>query len=168
MNMIVDCNFIALNSPEDILPYPATKSGLLDEDKGYIKYGYPSSSFPVLNMPYILEDMDGNMLPPGHYEIVLSPDRKTLYFVESKKIKASIPVAKLVEKTVNEEEERQKIKEQEKLAKKYKNGKRKKPLDQTERKKQADMEASIDNSNPQYYILHYKNGNIKATGYILK
>ena len=166
--MIIDCNLIALNSPEDILPYPATKSGLLDEDKGYIKYGYPSSSYPILNMPYILEDYDGNSIPPGHYEIVLSTDRKTLYFVESNEIKAAVPVAKLVEKAVNIEEEREKIKEREKLAKKYKNNKRRKPLDQTERKKQADMEASIDASNAQYYVLHYKNGNIQATGYILK
>ncbi len=166
--MIIDCNMLALNTPEDILPYPATKSGLLDEDKGYIKYGYPSSSYPILNMPYILEDYDGNNIPPGHYMIVLSPDRKTLYFVESNKIKASVPVAKLVEKTVNEYEEREKIKEREKLEKKYKNNKRRKPLDQTERKKQADMEASINDSNPEYYVLKYRNGNIQATGYILK
>ena len=166
--MIIDCNFIALNNPDDILPYPATKSGLLDEDKGHIKFGYPSSSYPILNMPYILEDYDGNNIPPGHYEIVLSPDRKTLYFVQSKQIKASIPVANLVEKIVNEEEERQKLKEKEKLEKKYRHNKRRKPLDQTERKKQADMEASIDASNSEYYILKYKNGNIKATGYILK
>lgn len=61
-----------------------------------------------------------------------------------------------------------KLKEKEKLEKKYRHNKRRKPLDQTERKKQADMEASIDASNPEYYILKYKNGNIKATGYILK
>ena len=166
--VMMDCNFIALNNPEDILPYPSTKSGLLDEDKGYIKYGYPSSNYPILNMPYILEDFDGNYIPPGHYEIVLSNDRKTLYFVESKIIKASIPVAKLVEKQVNQEEERKKLKEKEKQAKKYKYNKRKKPLDQTERRKQADMEATIDDTNPEFYVLKYRNGNIQATGYILK
>lgn len=166
--MIIDCDLLALNNPDDILPYPSTKSGLLDEDKGYIKFGYPSSSYPILNMPYILEDYEGNNIPPGHYEIVLSSDRKTLYFVESNKIKAAVPVAKLVEKMVNEDEERKKIQEQEKLAKKYKNNRRRKPLDQTERKKQADMEASIDASNAEYYILNYRNGNIQATGYILK
>ena len=164
----VDCNLLALNSPEDILPYPATKSGLLDEDKGHIKFGYPSSSYPVLNMPYILEDYDGNNIPPGFYEIVLSPDRKTLYFVQSNQIKASIPVAKLVEKMVSQEEERQRIKEQEKLYKKYKNNPRKRPRDQTTRKKQADMSATIDASPDEYYILKYKNGNIEATGYIIK
>lgn len=166
--MIVDCNLLALNNPEDLLPYPASKSGLLDEDKAFIKYGYPSSSYPILNMPYILEDYEGNNIPPGHYEIVLSPDRKTLYFVESNNIRASVPVAKLVEKMVNEDEERKRIQEQEKLAKKYKHNKRRKPLDQTERKKQADMEASIDASNAEYYILKYRNGNIQASGYILK
>lgn len=166
--MIIDCTHLALNNPDDILPYPSYKSGLLDEDKGYIKFGYPSSSYPILNMPYILEDFDGNTIPPGHYQIVLSPNRKTLYFVESNQIRASVPVAKLVEKMVSQEEERERIKEREKLAKKYKNNKRKKPLDQTERKHQASMEASIDDSNPEYYILNYKNGNIKATGYILK
>ena len=166
--MIIDCNLLALNTPEDLLPYPSAQSGLLDEHKGHIKYGLPSSSYPILNMPYVLEDYDGNKLPPGHYEIVLSDDRKTLYFVESKNIRASIPVAKLVEKIVNEEEEREKIKEKEKQAKKYKRNPKKKPLDQTERKKQADMEASLEDNNEEYFILHYKNGNIKATGYILK
>lgn len=166
--VIMDCSLIALNNPDDILPYPATKSGLLDEDKAYIKFGYPSSNYPILNMPYILEDYDGNYIPPGHYEIVLSNDRKTLYFVESKIIKASVPVVKLVEKQVNQEEERQKLREKEKQEKKYRNNRRKKPLDQTERKKQADMQATIDDTNPEYYVLKYRNGNIQATGYIMK
>lgn len=166
--MIVDCNLLALNNPDDILPYPTYKSGLLDTDKGYVRFGYPSVSYPILNMPYILEDFEGNTLPPGHYQIVLSPDRRTLYFVESNQIKASVPVVKLIEKMVSQEEEKKRIEEQEKFAKKYKNNPRKRPLDQTERKKQASMEASIDNSQPEYYILNYKNGNIKATGYIFK
>ncbi|CDC20654.1 MAG: hypothetical protein V8R83_08550 [Candidatus Gastranaerophilaceae bacterium] len=166
--MIVDCNLLALNNPDDILPYPTYKSGLLDTDKGYVRFGYPSVSYPILNMPYILEDFEGNTLPPGHYQIVLSPDRRTLYFVESNQIKASVPVVKLIEKMVSQEEEKKRIEEQEKIAKKYKNNPRKRPLDQTERKKQASMEASIDNSQPEYYILNYKNGNIKATGYIFK
>ena len=166
--MIVDCNLLALNNPDDILPYPTYKSGLLDTDKGYVRFGYPSVSYPILNMPYILEDFEGNTLPPGHYQIVLSPDRRTLYFVESNQIKASVPVVKLIEKMVSKEEEKKRIEEQEKIAKKYKNNPRKRPLDQTERKKQASMEASIDNSQPEYYILNYKNGNIKATGYIFK
>ena len=166
--MIEDCNLLALNNPDDILPYPTYKSGLLDTDKGYVRFGYPSVSYPILNMPYILEDFEGNTLPPGHYQIVLSPDRRTLYFVESNQIKASVPVVKLIEKMVSQEEEKKRIEEQEKIAKKYKNNPRKRPLDQTERKKQASMEASIDNSQPEYYILNYKNGNIKATGYIFK
>ena len=166
--MIVDCNLLALNNPDDILPYPTYKSGLLDTDKGYVRFGYRSVSYPILNMPYILEDFEGNTLPPGHYQIVLSPDRRTLYFVESNQIKASVPVVKLIEKMVSQEEEKKRIEEQEKIAKKYKNNPRKRPLDQTERKKQASMEASIDNSQPEYYILNYKNGNIKATGYIFK
>ena len=166
--MIVDCNLLALNNPDDILPYPTYKSGLLDTDKGYVRFGYPSVSYPILNMPYILEDFEGNTLPPGHYQIVLSTDRRTLYFVESNQIKSSVPVVKLIEKMVSQEEEKKRIEEQEKIAKKYKNNPRKRPLDQTERKKQASMEASIDNSQPEYYILNYKNGNIKATGYIFK
>lgn len=166
--MSIDCNFIALNNPDDILPYPNYKSGLQDEDKGYIKFGYPSTNYPILNMPYILEDYQGNTLPPGHYQIVLSPDRKMLYFVESNSIKASIPVARLVEKMTPQQEEMERIQEREKLAKKYKNRPRKRPLDQTERKRQASMEARIDDKNPHYYVLYYKNGSIEARGYILK
>lgn len=166
--MIIDCNYLALNNPDDFLPNPTYKSGLLDEEKGYVKYGYPSSSYPVLNMPYVLEDYDGNSVAPGFYEIVLSPNRKMLYFVESNNIRASIPVSSLVEKMVSDEEERNKLAEQEKLDKKYKKNPRKKPLNQAERKHQASMEASIDGNNPNYYVLHYRNGNIEAKGYILK
>lgn len=166
--MFVDCNLIALNNPDDILPYPSYKSGLLDTDKGYVRYGYPSTGYPILNMPYILEDFEGNSIPPGHYQIILSPNRKMLYFVESNAIKASVPVARLVEKMVSQQEEMERVKEREKLAKKYKNNPRKRPLDQTERKHQASMSASIDDKNPDYYILKYKNGNIEAAGYILK
>lgn len=166
--MIIDCSLIALNNPDDIMPFPTYKSGLLDADKGYNRFGYPATIYPILNMPYILEDFQGNNILPGHYEIVLSPNRKTLYFVESNQIKASVPVAKLVEKMVNDEEEHERLKEQEKLAKKHAKNRRKKPLDQTERKRQADMEATIENTNPQFYTLNYRNGNIKATGYILK
>ena len=107
--MIVDCNLLALNNPDDILPYPTYKSGLLDTDKGYVRFGYPSVSYPIFNMPYILEDFEGNTLPPGHYQIVLSPDRRTLYFVESNQIKASVPVVKLIEKMVSQEEEKKRI-----------------------------------------------------------
>lgn len=165
---MIDCNFIALNNPDDILPYPTYKSGLLDADKGYNRFGFSAIAYPILNMPFILEDFEGNTIAPGHYEIVLSPNRKILYFVESNQIRASVPVAKLVEKMVNDSEEREKLKENEKLAKKYKNNPRKRPLDQTERKRQADMEATIDSSHAEYYILNYRNGNVKATGYILK
>jgi len=119
-------------------------------------------------MPYILEDYEGNILPPVHYEIVLSASRKMLYFVESNTIKASVPVAKITEKMVSTEDERKKIKEKEKQEKKNRKNPRKKPLDQTERKKQASMETTIDATHADYYILHYKNGNIEATGYILK
>lgn len=166
--MMIDCNYLALNNPDDLLPYPSYGSGILDKDKGYIKYAYPSSNYPIINMPYILEDNAGNTLLPGHYQIVLSPNRKMLYFVESNTVKASIPVAKLTEKITSEEEERERVKKQEKEKKKYKNTPKKRPLDQTERKKQASMNAWIEAENNEYYILHYKNGNINATGYILK
>lgn len=166
--MIIDCNLIALNNPDDILPYPTYKSGLLDADKGYNRFGYPAALYPILNMPFVLEDFEGNTIPPGHYQIVLSPNRKILYFVESNAIKASVPVAKLVEKMVSNDEMHERVKEQEKLVKKYKNNPRKRPLDQTERKRLADMEATIDPSHAEYYVLNYRNGNIKATGYIMK
>ena len=155
---MIDCNYIALNNPDDILPYPSYKSGLLDEEKGYIKFGYPSTGYPILNMPYVLEDFEGNKLPPGHYQIVLSPNRKMLYFVESNEIKASVPVAKLVEKIVSEEEEKERLKEKEKQEKKYKKNPRKRPLDQTERKRQASMEVYID---PEVWAIGGKIGRAK-------
>ena len=83
-------------------------------------------------------------------------------------IKASVPVAHLVEEAVNEEEEREKLKKKEKLEKKYRKRPRKKPMDTSYLEEQADMDASIIDSKDNYYILKYKNGRIQATGYILK
>lgn len=165
---MIDYNYIALNNPDDIMPYRTKKSGLLDFESPKVYYGYPSTKFPIVNIPYQLYDFEQNSLPPGHYQVVLSPNKKMLHLVESNKIKASLPVAHLVEKAVNEEEEREKQKKKEKLEKKYKYNKRKKPMDTEYLEEQADMEASIVDSKDNYYILNYRNGNIEATGYILK
>ncbi len=166
--MFIDCNHIALNNANDLLPYGTYKSGIMDGEKAINIYAYPSSDYPIVNIPYELKDIDYNTLPPGHYMVVLAPSRKIMYLVESNKIKASIPVAKLVEKMVNEQEELEKLKKRQKIEKKYKNNPRKRPRDTTELEKQADMEASIQDTDEDYYILNYRNGNIQATGYILK
>ncbi len=166
--MILDCNYLALNNPDDIMPYRTEKSGLLEFENPEVYYGYPSSKYPLVNIPYQLYDYDQNSLPPGFYQVVLAPNRKMLHLVESNKIKASIPVAHLVEEAVNEEEEREKLKKKEKLEKKYRKRPRKRPMDTSYLEEQADMEASIIDTKDNYYILKYKNGRIQATGYILK
>ena len=166
--MFFDCCYLALNNPDDILPYRTEKSGLLEFENPEVYYDYPSSKFPLINIPYQLYDFEHNSLPPGFYLVVLAPDRKMMHLVQSNKIKASVPVAHLVEEAVNEEEEREKLKKKEKLEKKYKKRPRKKPLDTSYLEEQADMEASIVDTKENYYILKYKNGRIQATGYILK
>lgn len=165
---MLDCNYIALNNPDDIMPYRTEKSGILEFESAKVYYGYPSTKFPLVNIPYQLYDYDNNSLPPGFYQVVLAPNRKTLHLVQSNQIKASIPVSHIVEEAVNEDEEREKQKKKEKLEKKYKKRPRKKPLDTTYLEEQADMEASIVDSRDNYYILKYKNGRIQATGYIHK
>lgn len=152
------------------MPYGVEKSGINPTEKTIIRYGYPASDYPIVNIPYQIYDLDYNSLLPGHYMVVLSPNRKMLHLVESNRIRASVPVAKLIEEMVNEDEEREKIKQQEKFEKKWKNrwNRRKMPLVTAAQKKQADMEASIEDSGADYYILHYKNGNIQADGYIAK
>lgn len=166
--MFIDCNYIALNNANDLLPYGTYKSGILDGEKAINIYAYPSSTYPILNLAYILNDFQGNVLTPGHYEVVLAPSRKMIYLVESGKIKASVPVTKLVEKMVSDEEEREALEKQQKLAKKYKHNPKKRPKDTSAMEQQADMEASIKDSGDNYYILNYKNRNIQASGYILK
>lgn len=166
--MLMDCNYIALNNANDLLPYGTYKSGIMDGEKAINIYAYPSTNYPVANIAYILKDFEGNVLSPGHYQVVLSPSRKMLYLVESNKIKASVPVAKLVEKMVSDEEELEKLKKKQKIEKKYRNNPKRRPKDTSDAEKQADMEASIEDSGDNFYILNYKNGNINATGYILK
>lgn len=166
--MLIDCNHLALNNANDLLPFGTYKSGIIEGEKAINIYAYPSSDYPIVNIPYELKDFEFNTLAPGHYMVVLAPSRKIMYIVESNKIKASVPVAKLVEKMVNDQEELEKLKERQKIEKKYKNNPRKRPKDTTAIEKQAAMEASIEDSGQNYYILNYRNGNIEATGYILK
>lgn len=166
--MIMDCNLIALNNRDDIMPYAPYKSGVLDGEKGHERYAYPSTEYPIVNVPFILKDFEDNVLTPGHYQVVLAPTRKFLYLVESNKIKASIPVAKLVEKMVSNEEIHEKLVKAQKKQKKYKNNPKRRPRDNSAREIQADMSAKIKDAGENYYILEYKNGNIEAVGYIIK
>ena len=60
------------------MPYRPTKSGLLKFQNPPVYYGYPSTKYPLVNIPYQLYDYDQNSLPPGFYQVVLAPNRKML------------------------------------------------------------------------------------------
>jgi len=152
-----------LNDPEKILPYPKERAGVADYDKNVYIYALPSVAYPIVSMPYTLTDRFGNVLPPGHYEVALSDARDFLLMIQSNKIVAKIPVVGLEEQQVSREVEHQKYLEEEKAKKKRKKNNEK---DMTKFKLEAHRKATIGDSKEGYYILNYKNGNIKAWGYI--
>ena len=149
--------------------YPA---GLSDDEKGYVRYAYPSSKHPNLILVNAITDDDGNMLLPGYYELVLSEDRTMLVLVQSGKQLATIPVFLLQEDKTQEEAQpptnSKELRKYEKAQKK-KNKKNEKLLKEGKIESlepQIHMDATIQYDPDGYYLLKYERGRIRAWGAI--
>jgi hypothetical protein len=59
--------------------YPA---GIYEWDKSANLFSKPSTKFPILILPYDIQDNDGNVLPNGFYILALSNSRTKLFFVQ--------------------------------------------------------------------------------------
>lgn len=170
---MIDCNFLAFSdSPLDFYKQPVYKSGLIDDEKSIYTHGYTGSKHPTLALPYNLTDNEGNSIPAGFYEIVLSENKKFLLFIESNKLKAKIPVFKLIEnKTIEDKElEPENIKKVNK-----KDAKRKakakpvrKPSNYFELRERMLISAKIVDTKHPYYIVEYSDASNKAYAYIAK
>ncbi len=172
--MIVDTVAFKLNSPDLIFESRPNRSGIKPEDKPIYLYAYPSSSYPVLILPKSISDDQGNSLPNGYYTVALSDDKKFLLLVQSCQLKAKIPVGKLVETELPEEEKAQedeykaKIEEYKYKRKLKKQREYEKELKDLYTRRQAKMSAEILDSGEDYYIIKYSNQQINAWGYITK
>ena len=152
--------------------YPA---GIYDWDKPENLFSPPASKFPTLILPYDIEDNDGNVLPNGFYMLALSNSRTKLYFVQSNKIIAEIPVVKLVEKMQTKEEVEKEEHLKAKIIKMQEKNKRKEKIMEVQEELEAlrnsrlfSAKAEIKDSGKGYYDVKYEEGIFRAYGIIKK
>lgn len=147
-------------------------AGVKDNDKGYVRYAHPSSTYPNLIIDSAIYDDDGDVIMPGYYELVLSEDRQNLLLVQSDKIMVIIPVFKV------EEDKRQDTKQQ------PMNYWQQKKFDQEQKKQEKKKKKMIKDGKmltepaiyskatieydvaKDYYLIMYERGRIRAWGAI--
>ncbi len=165
---------IMMHSETRVYPTePQETAGLIVGSQSFYKYSLRESSYPTLSLVDELKDSQGNVVPPGHYELALSDEKDFLILIQSKKAIAIIPVFK-VEIDMSQYEvvrdkkalKRQK-KEEKEIAKTNKKRARKglPPID----KEQDDIyqEASIEYiPSGGYYLIKYERGDVRAWGAI--
>jgi len=158
---------------KDTRPYPIMPqetSGIYTGTDTIYRYSLKSSDYPVIVIDEPIFDGHGNVLPPGHYELALSDDRKFLLILETKELRAVIPVIKIEEDMTEEErlkdkkyqkERKKEAKEREKInAKRARAGM---PPDIEEVYMKATFEYIKEGG---YYLIRYENGPLKAWGAI--
>lgn len=165
---------IMMHSETRVYPTePQETAGLIVGTQSFYKYSLRESSYPTLSLVDELKDSQGNVVPPGHYELALSDEKDFLILIQSKKAIAIIPVFKVEidmsqYKVVRDKKalKRQK-KEEKEIAKTNKKRARKglPPID----KEQDDIyqEASIEYiPSGGYYLIKYERGDVRAWGAI--
>lgn len=158
---------------KDTRPYPVMPqetSGIYTGTDTIYRYSLKSSDYPTITIDEPIFDGRGNVLPPGHYELALSDDRNFLLVIETKELRAVIPVIK-IEEDMTEEERlknksyRKQLKKEAEERKKI-NAKRARtgmPPDVPEVYMKATFEYVKEGD---YYLIRYENGTLKAWGVI--
>lgn len=87
---------IMMHSETRVYPTePQETAGLIVGTQSFYKYSLRESSYPTLSLVDELKDSQGNVVPPGHYELALSDEKDFLILIQSKKAIAIIPVFKV-------------------------------------------------------------------------
>jgi len=160
-------------------PYPVIPSGITVHQKSIYRYSIPTDEQPTLLISDFIPDHNGNFIVPGYYQLALSDDRDFLYLIESKTLKAVIPVFKIAENekamhklyAAKKELTKQEKKE---LADKKRKDKIKEIINKkygvtgaTPPQEYQHMEASIEYiKDGGYYLIMYEKGYIRAWGAI--
>ena len=160
-------------------PYPVIPSGITVHQGSIYRYSIPTDEQPTLLIPDYIPDHNGNFITPGYYQLALSDDKEFLYLIESKDLRAIIPVFKIAE---NENEVKKLYASKNELTKKEKQERAKKKREQkikdvikrryaetgaTPPQEYEHMEATIEYvKNGGYYLIMYEKGFIRAWGAI--
>ena len=149
---------------------PQATGGVTLGTQAIYRYSLHDSDYPILIIIDPIKDAEGDLIPPGHYELALSDEHDFLILMQTKNPIVIIPVFKIEEDkeafNQNNDKEYQKIIEKRKKEREKTNKKRAKkgmPLD----KEKVHMEASIEYvKEGDYYLLKYERGTIRAWGAI--
>lgn len=164
---------IMMHSETRVYPTePQISAGLIVGTQSIYRYGLRESSYPTLSLVDELRDSQGNIIPPGHYELALSDERDFFILSQSKQALAIIPVFKL---EIDMSEYAQ-VRDKKSLKKKQKEAKE---ISKTNKKREKQglppvneeqdiyQEASIEwISSGSYYLIRYERGDVKAWGTI--
>lgn len=151
---------------EDIITFPAEKTGIYDKDKAMYIYRLDKTKNPNMICPFALRDGE-DYLEPGHYEVALSDDRRYLLLIQSRELKALVPAIKVVvQKRSNDYENRLAEIEQEKKKLEKKKKTTKKLEEELANMQELELNAKIYDSKKGYYVIEYKKFNIYAWGYV--
>lgn len=155
-------------SLQPYIPCPQETSGYNLGSQAIYRYSLQDSDYPILSIAEPLFDGNGDMIPPGHYELALSDEKDFFILMQSKNPRAIIPVFKVEEdeteaKRLNDPKYKKQLKkeakEREKTNKKL--AKAGMPPDEPS----VYMEATIEYiKNGEYYLIKYQRGTIKAWG----
>lgn len=158
---------------KDARPYPVQPqetAGLYTGTQAIYRYSLPDSEFPILTIDDPLFDAMGNVLPPGHYELALSDDRKYLLLLDTKQLCAVVPVIKIEEDA--SEDDRLSDKKYQKQLKKEEEERKKTNLKRAKVGQPPDMPKTYMKASFEYikeggyYLIRYERGIIKAWGVI--
>lgn len=151
---------------------PQDTAGLVVGTQSFYKYSLRESSYPTLSLVDEITDGNGNIIPPGHYELALSDDRDFLILIQSKEAIAIIPVFKLDVDMSEYEQVRDKksLKREEKEKREIEKTNRKRaktgmpPVnDEQDIYQEASIEYVVEGG---YYLIRYERGDIRAWGAI--
>lgn len=151
---------------QDYSRYPG---GIKDWDKAIYRYALQSTKSPNLIIPDYIQDAQGDIIPPGYYELVLSDDKTFLLLVQSGVVIATVPVFNVqIEKSdeinYGPAYEKYKKKVEKKRAKQNKKLKR---FGNPQEEETVYMDASIEYvKDGSYYLIKYERDKVRAWGAI--
>ncbi|MFR1672846.1 MAG: hypothetical protein ACLSWI_07890 [Candidatus Gastranaerophilaceae bacterium] len=156
---------------KSVRPYircPQETSGYFTGTQAIYRYSLKDSDYPILSLAEPLFDGQGDVIPPGHYELALSDERDFLILMQSKNPRAIIPVFKVEEdlteqQRINDKKYKKQLKKEEKA--REKTNKSRKEAGMPEDEPKIYMEAEIEyQKEGSYYLIKYQRGTIKAWG----
>ncbi len=164
---------IMMHSETRVYPTePQISAGVIDGSQAIYRYSLRESSYPTLSIVDEISDSQGNIIPPGHYELALSDERDFLILMQSKKPIAIIPVFRVdvdmsTYAVVKDKKALKKEKKEKKEIAKTNAKRAKQGMPPVNTEKDIYQEASMEYIPAGgYYLIRYERGDVKAWGAI--